>query len=65
MATTPQQPEDPAVDDFVPTDELVRRQGIKPVTFVYELSPADPFESDKEWAAFLADLYESRRSDIS
>lgn len=65
MTTTPQRPDGSSNHDFVPTEELVRRQGISPVTSVNDLSPHDPFESDEVWAAFLADLYESRRSGIS
>ena len=53
------------MDDFVPTDELVRRQGVRPVGSADELSPLDPFESDDEHEALLADLYGSRRSAIS
>jgi len=50
-------------DDFVPTDELIRRQGIAPIGSVQELAAdVDPFESDEEHEAFLADLYASRRA---
>lgn len=66
MTNTPQQSDSRRpVDDFVPTDELVRRQGVHPIGSADELSPIDPFESDDEHEAFLADLYDSRRSAIS
>jgi len=64
MTTTPDQPDRPS-GDFVPTDELIRRQGIQPITSVDDLDAAeDPFESDEEFADFLADLYATRRADI-
>jgi len=53
------------LDDFVPTDELVRRQGVRPISSVNELALDDPFESDDEYAEFLTDLYGSRRSAVS
>ncbi len=53
------------MDDFVPTDELVRRQGVRPTSSVNELTLDDPFESDDEYAEFLTDLYTSRRSAVS
>ncbi len=65
MSTTPEQPEQWAPDDFVPTQELVRRQGVRPVRSIDDLAGADPFESDDEYEAFLADLHESRRSSAS
>jgi hypothetical protein len=67
MTTTPEQPAQwPLVDDFVPTEELIRRQGLKPITSVDELAPEEgPFESDEEYEAFLADLYAFRRADIA
>lgn len=52
------------VDDFVPTDELVRRQGVRPMSSVNEFALDDPFGSDDEYAEFLTDLYASRRSAI-
>ena len=48
------------------TEELVRRQGVKPITSVDDLAAAvDPFESDEEYEAFLADLYASRRAGLA
>jgi hypothetical protein len=64
MTTTPQQPDGWPADDFVPTEELVRRQGVRPLTSVTDLAAdIDPFESDEEYDEFLSDLYASRRAD--
>lgn len=66
VSTTPDQQPVPHPDDFVPTEELVRRQGVRPITSVEELAAAeDPFGSDQEYAEFLADLYASRRSELA
>lgn len=66
MTSTPQHPEQWSADDFVSTDELVRRQGVRPIASVEDLAALDdPFESDEEYEAFLADLYASRRADIA
>lgn len=65
MTTTPERPDRWPVDDFVTTEELVRRQGVRPITTVDDLAAVeDPFESDAEYEEFLADLYGSRRADI-
>ncbi len=64
MTTTPDKPDRWPADDFVPTDELIRRQGIRPITTVDDLAAVeDPFESDDEHNDFLADLYASRGAD--
>lgn len=56
-------PSDPARgEDFVPTDELVRRQGVPPLRSCKDLVHEDPFASDEEYTEFLRDLYDSRRS---
>ena len=65
MTTTSGQPDRWPADDFVTTEELVRRQGARPTTTVNDLAAAnDPFESDAEYEEFLVDLYASRRADI-
>jgi hypothetical protein len=65
MPMTPGQPDRWPADDFVTTEELVRRQGARPIVTVNDLAAAiDPFESDAEYEEFLADLYASRRADI-
>ena len=66
MTTTPEHHDGGPDDDFVPTEELARRQGIKPITSVDDLAAeVDPFESDEEYEAFLADLYASRRAGLA
>jgi hypothetical protein len=66
VTTTRDHPDQWPTDDFVPTEELVRRQGIRPIASVEELAAAeDPFESDEEYEAFLADLYASRRAGLA
>lgn len=66
VSATPDQRPVPHPDDFVPTEELIRRQGARPIISVDELAAAeDPFGSDQEYAEFLADLYASRRSGLA
>ncbi len=65
VSSTTEQPEPWPADDFVTTEELVRRQGVKPIASVDELAHDDPFESDEEYEEFLADLYASRHADIA
>jgi hypothetical protein len=65
VTTTPKQPTPQADSDFVSTDELIRQQGVQPIVAPNEVATDDPFASDDEHAAFLADLYASRRSSIS
>ena len=66
MTTNPEHDKRWPDDDFVSTEELVRRQGVRPITSVEELAAdVDPFESDEEYEAFLADLYASRRAEIT
>jgi hypothetical protein len=67
VSSTPEHPEQQwPKDDFVPTEELASRQGVKPITSVDELAAeVDPFESDEEYEAFLADLYASRRAGLA
>ena len=55
-------------DDDVPTEELARRQGARPIASLDELDAlAHPelWDSDDEYEEFLEDLYASRRSDIA
>jgi hypothetical protein len=66
MTSTNEHAEHWPADDFVPTEELARRQGIRPIKSVEGLAAAeDPFESDEEYEAFLADLYASRRAGLA
>ncbi|SFO42463.1 hypothetical protein SAMN05216207_10566 [Pseudonocardia ammonioxydans] len=57
-------PPDPVrgTDDFVSTDELVRRRRIPPLRSLDDLTHDDPFDSDEEYAEFLRDLYDTRRA---
>ena len=66
MTSTPEHPDDWPDGDFVPTEELARRQGVKPIKSVDELVAAcGLWESDEEYEAFLADLYASRRAGLA
>jgi len=65
ISPTPEQPERWPADDFVSTEELVRRLGITPIASVDQLAQDNPFDSDEEYQELLADVYVSRRSCIS
>ena len=65
VTSTPERPDRRPEDDFVPTEELARRHGVKPITSVDELAQPDLWESDEEYEAFLADLYASRRAGLA
>ena len=65
MTSTPEHPEDWPADDFVSTEELARRQGVKPIKSVDGLAQPGLWESDEEYEAFLADLYASRRAGLA
>lgn len=66
MTTTPDHPDNWPKNDFTPTDELVRQQGIHPLNSVEDLAAVeDPFESDEEYEEFLTDLYASRRAGLA
>jgi hypothetical protein len=66
MTTTPQQPDTGPGDDFISTEEFVRRQRVQPIASVTDLAAEmDPIESDQEYDEFLADLLASRRTDIA
>jgi hypothetical protein len=51
--------------EHVPADELVRRQGVRPIESVDELVYPGAFESDEELDEFLADLYASRHTGLA
>jgi hypothetical protein len=66
MTTTSQHPDQGPVDEFVTTEDLIRRHGVRPIASVDDLAATeDPFASDEEYEEFLADLYASRRADIA
>jgi hypothetical protein len=60
--STPAEPARLPEDDFVPTEELVRRQGVEPLASPEDLAGEDLFGSNQEYAEFLADLYTGRRA---
>lgn len=64
MPTSAEEAECWPVDDDVPIEELARRQGIRPIESVDALARPDLWEP-REFEDFLADLYASRRSDLS
>jgi hypothetical protein len=47
---------------FVQTDELVRRQGVLPLSSVEDLVLEDLFSSDEGHSEFFRDLYDSRHA---
>jgi hypothetical protein len=65
MSISVEQPDHWPIDDDVPVEELARRQGVQPVASLDELAQPELWESEQEFEDFLADLYASRRSDIS
>jgi hypothetical protein len=60
--SSPAHPGQPPVDDFVPIEELIRQQRVRPLASIDDLVDEDPFGSDEEHAEFLTDLYASRRA---
>ena len=62
MTANPERGPEWAEEDMS-TEELARRQGVRPISSVDELAEPDTFESDAELEEFLADLYASRRAD--
>jgi hypothetical protein len=49
----------------VPAEELVRRQGAKPITSVAEMARPELFESDEELDEFIAEVYAARRAGMA
>lgn len=49
----------------VPIEELARQQGVRPIESLDDLARSDSWQSDHEFEDFLADLYRSRRADVS
>jgi hypothetical protein len=62
-SSVPEGPVGSVADEEVPTEELARRQGVRPVTSLAALAHPDAWESEQEFQDFLTDLYASRRSD--
>lgn len=48
----------------VPAEELVRRQGARPIMSVAAMARPELFETDEELDEFLAEVYEARRADV-
>ncbi len=62
---TPERPEHWPEDDFVPTNQLARRQGVKSIKSIDQRAQPDLWESDEEYEAFIADRYASRRAGLA
>ncbi|MGH3923709.1 MAG: hypothetical protein ACRDTT_12720 [Pseudonocardiaceae bacterium] len=48
-------------EEEISTEELMRRQGVRPVESLKELAHPELWDSDAEYEQFIADLYASRR----
>lgn len=51
--------------EHVPTEELLRRQGIHPIESIEELARPDLFESDDEVDEFIAFVRASRHTGLA
>jgi hypothetical protein len=58
-------PPDLPIADHVSAEELVRRQGARPITSVADMARPELFESDEELDEFIAEVYAARRADLS
>jgi hypothetical protein len=68
MSSMPNSPLPWAGEEEVSTEELVRRQGVKPIATLEDLEALghpESWTSDEEYRDFLQDLYASRRTDAS
>jgi hypothetical protein len=65
MSIGAEQPDRWPIEDGVPVEELARQQGVQPIASLDELAQPGLWESGQEFEDFLADLYASRRFDIS
>lgn len=66
-ASMPELPREWFAMDEISTEELARRQGVRPISTVADLAALahpDAWESEEEFEDFLADLSASRRSDV-
>jgi hypothetical protein len=50
--------------DHVPAEELVSRQGARPITSAAAMARPDLFETDEELDEFLAEIYAARRAEV-
>lgn len=51
--------------EHVPVEELLRRQGVRPIESVDELARPDLFESDEELDEFIAMVYADRHTGLA
>jgi hypothetical protein len=51
--------------EHVPVEELLRRQGIRPIESVDELACPGLFESDEELDEFIAFIHTSRQTGLA
>ena len=51
--------------EHVPVEELLRRQGVRPIESVDELACPDLFESDEELDEFIAFVRASRHTGLA
>ena len=51
--------------EHVPAEELLRRQGIRPIESVDELACPDLFESDDELDEFISFIYAARHTGLA
>jgi hypothetical protein len=51
--------------EHVPVEELLRRQGIRPIESVDELACPDLFESDEELDEFISFIHASRHTGLA
>jgi hypothetical protein len=51
--------------EHVPVEELLRRQGVRPIESVDELACPDLFESDDELDEFIAFVRASRNAELA
>ena len=51
--------------EHVPVEELLRRQGVRPVESVDELACPDLFESDEELDEFISFVHASRHTGLA
>lgn len=51
--------------EHVPVEELLRRQGVRPIESVDELACPDLFESDEELDEFISFIHVSRHTGLA
>jgi hypothetical protein len=51
--------------EHVPAEELLRRQGVRPIESVDDLACPDLFESDDELDEFIAYIYAARHTGLA